>query len=178
METEADPVEAKKADSGYKLPRPLKKGDRVLIFDIDKKAIVIAPADCAGQVEVQAGIIKTRVPLANLRLLESNGVTGSGTAAPHGRKPRGVTKELSRSAARTEVDLRGMTADEAIVELDRFIDAAVLSGVGQISIIHGKGTGVLRNAVTQRLRSHPNIRTFRLGVYGEGENGVTIAELK
>lgn len=178
METEADPVEAKKADSGYKLPRPLKKGDRVLIFDIDKKAIVIAPADRAGQVEVQAGIIKTRVPLANLRLLESNGVTGPGTAAPHGRKPRGVTKELSRSAARTEVDLRGMTADEAIVELDRFIDAAVLSGVGQISIIHGKGTGVLRNAVTQRLRSHPNIRTFRLGVYGEGENGVTIAELK
>jgi DNA mismatch repair protein MutS2 len=71
-----------------------------------------------------------------------------------------------------------MTADEALLELDRFIDGAVLSGVNMISIIHGKGTGVLRNAVNQRLRSHPNIRTFRLGVYGEGENGVTIAELK
>ena len=173
MENEADPVEPKKAEA-YKLPRPLKKGDRVLIYDIDKKAIVITPPDRSGMAEVQAGIIKTRVRADNLRLIQTDPITGPQNM----RKPRTVTKELSRSAARTEVDLRGMTADEAIVELDRFIDSAVLSGVGQISIIHGKGTGVLRGAVTQRLRNHPNIRSFRLGVYGEGENGVTIAELK
>lgn len=173
MENAADPVEQKKAD-GYRLPRPLKKGDRVLIYDIDKKAIVISPADRGGLVEVQAGIIKTRVPVSNLRLLKDEKVTAQTTA----HRPRTVTKELSRSSARTEVDLRGMTADEAIMELDRFIDSAVLSGVGQIAIIHGKGTGVLRAAVTQRLRSHPNIKSYRLGVYGEGENGVTIAELK
>jgi DNA mismatch repair protein MutS2 len=178
MENQADPVE-KKTEEAYKLPRPLKKGDRVLIYDIDKNAIVVTPPDKSGMTEVQAGIIKTRVPVKNLRLIQNDAVSvPTGTKNGPVRKPRNVTKELSRSSIRTEVDLRGMTADEALLELDRFIDGAVLSGVNMISIIHGKGTGVLRNAVNQRLRSHPNIRTFRLGVYGEGENGVTIAELK
>jgi DNA mismatch repair protein MutS2 len=178
MENQADPVE-KKTEEAYKLPRPLKKGDRVLIYDIDKNAIVVTPPDKSGMTEVQAGIIKTRVPVKNLRLLKDDTVhtTATNKGGPV-RKPRNVTKELSRNNIRTEVDLRGMTADEAILELDRFIDGAVLSGVNMISIIHGKGTGVLRSAVNQRLRSHPNIKTYRLGVYGEGENGVTIAELK
>ncbi|MFR9190658.1 MAG: Smr/MutS family protein [Anaerotruncus massiliensis (ex Togo et al. 2019)] len=71
-----------------------------------------------------------------------------------------------------------MTSDEALVELERFIDSCVLSGVPTVTIIHGKGTGALRAAVQQRLRKHRNVKTFRLGTYGEGEAGVTIAELK
>ena len=74
--------------------------------------------------------------------------------------------------------MRGQNAEEALMILDQFIDNCALSGVKTITIIHGKGTGVLRKAVHQRLKSHKLIRVFRLGVYGEGESGVTIAELK
>ena len=90
---------------------------------------------------------------------------------------KGVTSKAERSA-KTELDLRGQDAEQAIMELDAFIDNAIMSGVPSIRIIHGKGTGVLRNAVQQRLRRHRAIKSFRLGMYGEGESGVTIAELK
>lgn len=79
---------------------------------------------------------------------------------------------------KTEIDLRGQTVDEAIGNLMLFIDKCVLNNITEIRIIHGKGTGALRSAVKDELKSHPNIREFRLGVYGEGENGVTIASMK
>lgn len=90
---------------------------------------------------------------------------------------KNITSRAERSG-KTEIDLRGMMVEEALIELDRYIDNAVLAGLGVITIIHGKGTGALRAAVQEHLRRHKNIRTFRLGVYGEGESGVTIAELK
>ena len=90
---------------------------------------------------------------------------------------RGLKPGTGRGGA-PEVDLRGMNAEEAILELDSFIDSAVLSNIHQITIIHGKGTGVLRNAVQQHLKRHKNVKSYRLGVFGEGETGVTIAELK
>jgi DNA mismatch repair protein MutS2 len=77
----------------------------------------------------------------------------------------------------TELDLRGKLCDEALMEMEKFLDDAALSGITSVTIIHGKGTGALRSAVQQALRGHPHIRSFRLGVYGEGESGVTIAEL-
>lgn len=76
------------------------------------------------------------------------------------------------------MDLRGKAADEALMDLDQFIDQSLLNGIEEITIIHGKGTGVLRTAVQKHLRTHPSILTFRSGVYGEGEQGVTIAQLK
>ena len=172
MESAADPI-AKRENEPYRLPRPLRVGDNVTIYDIDKKAIVMSVADSAGMVEVQAGIFKMRVPISNLRLIGTQTVT-----LP---KQRTVTKDVKNriaQAAKTEVDLRGNTVEEALMELDRFIDTAVLANMGQISIIHGKGTGALRAAVQQHLKKHPNIKSFRLGVYGEGEHGVTVAELK
>ena len=75
-------------------------------------------------------------------------------------------------------DLRGLMVDEAILVLDRFLDDLLLSGLTECTIIHGKGTGALRAGITQYLKSDPRIRTFRLGTFGEGENGVTIVELK
>ena len=77
-----------------------------------------------------------------------------------------------------EVNLLGMTVDEAILEADRFIDNATMSGLHMVYLIHGKGTGALRAGVTQYLKGDPRIRTFRLGTFGEGENGVTIVEIK
>ena len=81
-------------------------------------------------------------------------------------------------SAKTDLDLRGMTVEEAILEIDRFIDNAVLAGLDRLTLIHGKGTGALRAGVQIHLRSHPQVKAFRLGTFGEGETGVTVVELK
>lgn len=177
LENEIDPVTARRKE-GYSLPRELKAGDPVLIIDIDKQATVISPADGSGTVEVQAGIVKTRVSLDNLKLLDENGRTlkpdkGKGRRG----SPTGLPSRIERSAS-TDLDLRGQTAEEALLELDRFLDNAVLMNLEHVTVIHGKGTGALRSAVQQHLRTHPSVKSYRLGTYGEGEMGVTVVELK
>lgn len=172
LEQTADPV-TKKSQDGYILPRKLKIGDEVLIFDIDKNATVLALPDSTGKVLVQAGIIKTRVDESNLRLLNNKKKKTTLTSSR-----RAVNRSNLDVKAVTEVDLRGMTALEAIMELENAIDSAVLSNINQITIIHGKGTGVLRAEVHKFLKTCKAIKSYRLGVYGEGEAGVTIAELK
>lgn len=172
LEKTADPV-TKKANEGYTLPRKLKVGDEVLIFDIDKNATVLALPDSTGKVLVQAGIIKTRVDESNLRLLQSNKKKQT-----YSTSKRTVNRSNLDVKAITEVDLRGMTAIEAIMELENAIDSALLSNMNQITVIHGKGTGVLRSEVHKYLKTCKAIKSYRLGVYGEGEAGVTIAELK
>ena len=94
---------------------------------------------------------------------------------PIGGRNRSIRKSLDIKAT-TEIDVRGQTAVEAIMAVDSAIDSGILSNVNQITVIHGKGTGVLRKEVQSFLRSHKAIKSFRLGVYGEGEDGVTIAE--
>ena len=173
MESASDPV-SKKEPEGYVLPRPLKAGDDVLIFDIDKEGTVVeTPAPDDKKVLVQAGIIKTRVPVENLRLLEQK--TQNRKARRSGTR---TVPKRSDAPVMTEVDVRGEDSIEAVMSVDRAIDSALLSGIHQLTIIHGKGTGVLRTAVQQHLRRHPSVRTYRLGVFGEGESGVTIVELK
>lgn len=172
LEQTADPV-TKKSQDGYILPRKLKIGDEVLIFDIDKNATVLALPDSTGKVLVQAGIIKTRVDESNLRLLDNKKKKTTLTSSR-----RAVNRSNLDVKAVTEVDLRGMTALEAIMELENAIDSAVLSNINQITVIHGKGTGVLRTEVHKFLKTCKAIKSYRLGVYGEGEAGVTIAELK
>ncbi len=169
MENAADPVQ-QRSNEEYVLPRPLKVGDKVLIFDIDKKADVLEIGK--DTVLVQAGIIKTRVPINNLRLLKQEKVK-----LPKRSVTRTVRNDVKRSAA-TEVDVRGEVVLDAILDVDRAIDAAVMQGLHQITIIHGKGTGVLRKEIQKHLKTHPSIRTFRLGTFGEGDSGVTVAELK
>ena len=173
FERQADPVHAISAEA-YHLPRELRQGDSVLIVDIDKKGTVIKTPDSSGFAEVLAGIIKTRVRVDNLRLLDEK---QSGIM-----KPRHVVAggKVSRSniPAKNEIDLRGQTVDEALLELDRFIDNAQLSNIGIVTVIHGKGTGALRSAVQRHLKSHAAVKSYRLGRYGEGEDGVTILELK
>ena len=169
LEETADPV--KESEQGdYKLPRPLQVGDNVLIFDIDKKAVVLEKPE-KDSVLVQAGIIKTRVKLNNLRLLEAEKVT-----VPK-RRERTVTKDV-KSLAKTEIDVRGQTAEEAIMSVDSALDSCMLSNIHMLTVIHGKGTGVLRSRIQQYLRHHKAVKSFRLGTFGEGESGVTIVELK
>lgn len=169
MEDAADPVN-QSSNEDYVLPRPLKVGDLVLIFDIDKKATVLETGK--DSVLVQAGIIKTRVPINNLRLLKQEKVT-----VPKRSVTRTVRSDIKKSAA-TEIDVRGENAIDAVMEVDRAIDTAVMQGLHQITIIHGKGTGILRKEIQLHLKKHPSVRTFRLGTFGEGDSGVTIAELK
>lgn len=137
MEAHADPVKARNTpDEEYKLPRPLKVGDTVLIYDIDKNATVLAPPNKDGVVLVQAGIIKTRVDIKNLRLLKSN----NKPAKDRFSSTRNVPSRMD-VRPETEVDVRGETAFDAINIVDKAIDNAVLSGVSKMTIIHGKGTG-------------------------------------
>ncbi len=171
MLDDADPV-INRAEDDYVLPRALKAGDNVVIFDINKAATVLSVDEEGGTAFVQAGIIKTKVPISNLRLEKKKEEQKNRT-----RTVKGVTGRAERTAT-TEVDLRGMASDEAIMELDKYIDNAVMCGIPSITVIHGKGTGVLRKAVQAHLRLHKNIRSYRLGVFGEGEDGVTIAEIK
>ena len=156
----------------YVLPRPLAVGDTVLVTTLGTKATVVTLPDSKGNTEVLSGAMKMKVPLKNLRLL------GSKAAKSTAPRRTAVTRERASTSAAMRVDLRGKNAEEAILDLDMFIDSALRSGLTEVTIVHGKGTGVLRKAVQTHLRTHPNIRTFRLGVYGEGEDGVTIAELK
>ena len=168
LEKASDPVR-RRSNNGYVLPRELQVGDPVLIFDIDKEATVLeAPKD--GQVLVQAGVIKTRVALSNLRLL-----TKTQQKKQLGRT---VTRSVSTQEASTSLDLRGQNVEEGLMEVDAFLDRASRMHLPQVTIIHGKGTGVLRAGVQKHLRKCPQVKSFRLGTYGEGESGVTIVELK
>ncbi len=159
-------------DGNYVLPRALQIGDTVLVTTLGTNGTVVALPDGKGVTEIQVGAMKMKVPLENLRLLSSK--------KKQSTVPRrtAVSRDRAPASAAMRVDLRGKNAEEALLDLDMFLDGAVRSGLNEVTIVHGKGTGVLRKAVQTHLRTHPNIRTFRLGVYGEGEDGVTIAELK
>ena len=161
-------------DENYKLPRPLEVGDNVLILNLGTKGTVLSLPDTKGNLEVRSGALKMKVKLEEIRLLSNTQVK---KAEPRRFVPS-QRREKTFQKTELSVDLRGKNAEEAILDLDMFIDSSVRSGLSEITIVHGKGTGVLRKAVAEHLRRHPNIRTFRLGVYGEGEDGVTIAELK
>ena len=176
LEQLSDPVASRRdSDDGYVLPRPLEKGDIVFVKMLNKEGIVLNKPE-GNSVMVQAGLIKTSVPISEVRLGERK--KEDKNQKKRGQtSTRGVTSKAMRDV-KTELDLRGQDSEQAIMELNSFIDNAVLSGVQTIRIIHGKGTGVLRDAVGRRLKQHKNIASYRLGRYGEGENGVTIAELK
>ena len=171
VEKESDPVVGKK-DENYVLPRALVVGDTVTVYDLGKTGTVEQLSN--DRVYVAMGNIKTWTKISNIRLSETK--AKENTPSKQRRVP-GVKSRAERDA-KYEFDMRGMTVDEGIMELDRYIDGAVLAGIPSVTIIHGKGTGALRKAVHSFLKSNKNIITFRLGVFGEGEAGVTIAEIK
>ncbi len=171
LDDEANPV-IKNNVVGDKLKKLPNNGDVVIINSINRDATVINTDEKGNRVFVMSGSMKMWVTLDDLRIKKSSETTEK-------RKTRNVTGLSSRAERNTsgEIDIRGMASDEAIIELDKYIDDAVLSGISNIRIIHGKGTGVLRKSVQGHLRSHKSIKSFRIGLFGEGENGVTIAEL-
>jgi DNA mismatch repair protein MutS2 len=151
--------------------RPPKQGDTVELLKLGTRATVLQ-VNKDGTLQIQAGIMKLNVKPSEIYVLpEQEG------QAQVKRFVERANRELRNLATSSEVDLRGMTADEAINVLDRFLDDALLAKLPSVRIIHGKGTGVLRKAVQQHLKRSRRVKSVRLGVYGEGEDGVTIAEL-
>jgi len=155
-------------------PKTVKPGDRVEILTIGSQGTVLSAPNAKGEVEVQAGIMKLKVSLSQLRLVKQK---------PEEKpKPKQASVKMHTGAmertVRMECDVRGMTLEEALAAVDTYLDNAVLAGMGEVSIIHGKGTGVLRSGITQHLRRHVHVKSSRLGVYGEGESGVTIVTLR
>ena len=179
LEDTANPVIGRVKEE-YTPPRPFKEGDLVLITQLNEEGVLLSDPDNAGNVQVQAGIIKTKVPVSDLRLVDKKRrrqLNRMEKKSNGGGVTRTLTDKSQRSAS-SEIDLRGQTIEEGIMMVDQYIDSCLLMGIKTITIIHGKGTGALRNAIQQHLKNHKAVRSFRLGVYGEGENGVTIAELK
>lgn len=180
MYDEANPIVTRNTDA-YVLPRPLIKGDSVLISDINKKGIVVTPPDDSDFCFIQSGIMKTKVHVSKLRLVEKENTlqksSGKQKKTASSVTTKGVESRMTRRP-QLELDIRGYAADDGIYEVDSFLDNAVMSGVGSVTIIHGKGTGVLKNAVRNHLRHHPHVASSRKGLYGEGEDGVTVVELK
>ena len=153
-------------------PKTVQPGDRVKVLTIGTEATVLETPDRNGEVSLQAGAMKFKVPLAQLRLVHVDKKPEKKKTSVHAE-----TGTLTRQV-RLECDVRGMALDEAIMTVDQYLDAMILQGVGEVSIIHGKGTGTLRSGIQQELRHHPHVKSIRLGVYGEGEDGVTVVTLK
>jgi DNA mismatch repair protein MutS2 len=168
-----DPVEVK-SNENYVLPRPLKKGDEVIIVSLGKKATVLELPDRSGKVNVQAGIIKTKAALSDLQLVEQEVKVQSGSAKKSASSYR---MTVSRDF-KDEIDLRGMTGDEAWNSVDKYFDEASIAGFHTVRLIHGKGTGALKKALWQYLKTDKRVDTFRIGQFGEGDGGVTVVELK
>jgi DNA mismatch repair protein MutS2 len=170
-----DPIEVQEEDEGYVLPRPLKKGDKVRIVTIHKEGVVTE--DPKGNlVAVQAGVVRTKARIEDLRLIDED-------ERGQKKKPAQPAVKSSVSVERSnqfkdEIDLRGMIGDEAWLAVDKYLDDAIMYNVKVVHLIHGKGTGALKNALWKFLRGDKRIASFRIGRYGEGDGGVTVVELK
>lgn len=156
---------------------PLKEvqvGQEVVIAELNQPATVMARPDRDGMVEVRAGIMKTKVPLAGLRAPDKM------EKRPRQEPRRANTRVQLDKGRKTsmELNLLGYTVEEALGEVDKFLDSGMLRGQQTLYIIHGNGTGALRSAIQKHLRTHKAVKSFRLGRYGEGESGVTVVELK
>ncbi len=170
-----DPID-EQPDDGYVLPRPLVKGDLVYIKNIGTTGTVVEPPDKSGGVVVQAGAARTKTNISNLKLVDEDEVMITDRdmkRIPASEYTPRVIKEFN-----PEIDLRGMTGEEAWYVVDRYIDEAQLMNMSTVRLIHGKGTGALKNALWRFLRSDKRLASFRLGQYGEGDGGVTVLELK
>lgn len=171
MFDEANPVVERKVED-YVPPRPFKQGDTVRLADTSREGVLLTVPNMNGVCYVQTGSMKVKTTAKNLRLVEKK---------PEQKPAGSVKKRVSSNMTRRggmELDIRGKMGDEGVLEMERFIDSAIMAGLSQIVIIHGKGTGALRAAVQQALKRNPAVKSFRAGEYGEGEAGVTVVELK
>ncbi len=150
---------------------PLKKGDAVTVRSLNQKGYIISDVDESPTVMVQIGLIKTKVNKSDLIKIKSEEET------KHQNNTNRMVR-LKTTSVDPTIDLRGFNLDEALMELDKYLDDAFMANLNEVQVIHGKGTGVLREGVTKYLKKHKHIKEFRLGTFNEGGDGVTIVKLK
>lgn len=166
---------------------PLKQvtvGQEVYVPSMAKIATVSSLPNKANDVEVRMGVLRTKIPLTQLAAVPKNAGKQQGGKKRRTRQGTANSKveqnanSAPKRTSQMELNLLGKTVDEALMETDLFIDESVLKGLPVVYIIHGRGTGALRKAIQQHLKTNRSVKSFRLGVYGEGEDGVTVAELR
>ncbi len=162
-----------KSNDPHKAPKSVKLGEDVRLVSMNQTGTVISLPDAKGDFQVRVGIMKLKTNLKDVRKIDDN-------PQPNSKKQKrsvsqGFSKTMSLSS---EVDVRGETVDSAIVVIDKFLDDALLSSLGQVRIIHGKGTGLLRKGIHDYLKSLSYVKSYRLGTFGEGDSGVTVVELQ
>ena len=158
------------APDGGEAPKTVKAGDKVKILTLGVEGTVLAPPDEKGEVRLQTGMMKFTAELSQLRLIKE---------APAKEKTtvKAKTGMMTRTV-KSECDVRGMNLEEALDAVSLYLDEAVLAGLNEVYVIHGKGTGILRTGIQQDLRKNKHVKSFRRGMYGEGEDGVTVVTLK
>lgn len=169
LESKEKSIYAQKEQNGEKI-KNIKLGMEAYLPSLNQNVVIISLPDNKGEVLVEAGIMKISVKADDLRALENKKVKTKE------KKKREVKLNLSNIESR--IDLRGMDAEEACFRVDKYLDDAYRANLGEVTIVHGKGTGVLRKAINDMLKRQPHVKSYRLGVYGEGGDGVTIAILK
>ena len=171
-ETEARLAQKQKQPAANsKVPKKLRLGDSVRVLSLNQRGTVSTLPNAKGDLFVQMGILRTQVNIKDLVLMEEESTASSKKSAKTGAGKIRMSKASSISA---EIMLIGKTVDEAIVTLDKYLDDAYLSHLSTVRVVHGKGTGALRNAVHQHLRRIKYVDSFHLGEFGEGDSGVTI----
>lgn len=166
-----EPAKPKKE---YK-PSDFKLGESVKVLSMNINGTVASLPDNKGNLTVQMGILRSQVNISDLEIIDETPAYLKKTTRAGGKGKIKMSKSLSVS---TEINLLGKTVDEAVAELDKYLDDASLAHLSSVRIVHGKGTGALRKGIHQYLRRQKHVRSFRLGEFGEGDTGVTIAELK
>ncbi|GLC28701.1 endonuclease MutS2 [Clostridium omnivorum] len=164
-----DVISSENLNQGEELKK-VNEGDEVFLPSLNQKVIVLSKPDNKGEVQVQAGIMKISVKIKDLR--------ASKVSNEEKKKIKKRELKLRVASVASSVDLRGMDSEEAIYTVDKYLDDAYLAGLGEVTIVHGKGTGILRKAINDMLKKHPHVKNYRLGEYGEGGSGVTVVELK
>ena len=156
----------------------LKIGDAVRVLSLNLKGTVSTLPNAKGDLFVQMGILRSQVNIKDIELIQEETVTGVGM---ENKKQRSSTSKINMSKSAyvsPEVNLIGMTVDEALSILDKYLDDAYLAHLSQVRVVHGRGTGALRNGVHSHLKKLKYVKSFRLGNFGEGDTGVTIVEFK
>ena len=167
-------LETQKPRKTYK-PSDFKRGESVRVLSMNLNGTVVSLPDNRGNVTVQMGILRSQVNISDLEIIEE---AASYTAKQMHKASKGKMKMGKSLSVSPEINLLGKTVDEAVAELDKYLDDASLAHLSSVRVVHGKGTGALRNGIHTYLRRQKHVKSFRLGAFGEGDAGVTIVELK
>ena len=156
--------------SGNVNKEEVKLGDTVLITNLNQKGTVLSLPDKNNELLVQVGIMKINAHLSNISVVDEQKQTIE-------KLQRVKVTGIKTKTIKLELDIRGHNIEEAILEIDKYLDEVAIAGIGEVTIIHGKGTGVLRAGVREYLKTHSHVSEFRSGKYREGEDGVTIVKI-